>query len=94
MKRRGFLGMLFGAPAAVVAGKVAAEAVERFPKGLLQESEPTPQEAAEVFREGDSWYPDMSCTVSSAPLRIETLEQSLKSAEYRMQAVRYFRELK
>jgi hypothetical protein len=33
MKRRGFLGALFGAPVAVVAGKAAAE----FPKELLPE---------------------------------------------------------
>jgi hypothetical protein len=46
MKRRGFLGMLFGAPAAVVAGKAMAELPQStpalFPPAPV-ESEPDPE---------------------------------------------------
>lgn len=61
MKRRGFLGMLFGAPAAVVAGKAAAE----FPKELI-ESEPEPQEASAALNGWDD-DDDMMCSAVAYP---------------------------
>lgn len=64
MKRRGFLGMLFGASAAVAAGKAVAELPAL---AEVLESEPEPEEASEALQSYGEVEDDSMCSVVAYP---------------------------
>lgn len=73
MKRRGFLGVLFGAPVVAVAGKAIADAGSKFPKGLL-ESEPKPAAVAKAMNHSAHW--DICCTCVVSDLQFDVYNEN------------------
>lgn len=63
MKRRGFLGVLFGAPVVAVAGKAIADAGTKFPQELL-ESEPKQAAVVRAMKRSSEWDTCFTCVVS------------------------------
>lgn len=73
MKRRGFLGMLFGAPAVAVAGKAIADAGDKFPKALI-ESEPKRAAVVRAMNRGSSW--DIAFTSVVSDIKFELYDKT------------------
>jgi hypothetical protein len=84
MRRRGFLGWMFGAPAAAVAGKAVAKAIEKLPELLQHEEEP------DEWEEGDEFYSasfndELDCVSAYVPsMDYVSMEDMLKAARKRI----------